>query len=827
MRWWSQVSSTVRCAGGLAPLRPLRRELDDKAIAGSSASPRIARAARLSRKDTAAMRRRMQRLQRRLIAADKPIIWLCAGPGTGKSRLLQALRASAGAAAFSRWQLLDRPSPEQARALLTGKGMSGRGARRVLIASRPDDALARVLLTPRIYGSVEVIDDAELYLTHADCRAQIDAQLFAETGGWPVLVDAWAFGSREATQELLPEFLEREFLPALPQALATAMFAAAGAPLSAAAVEFLFERGRCTHPLLRTIGSQTVIASRWVRNALVALRTSSRAMVPAVREQLAELYANFADPVGAILSMMEIGESTQALEIFMRAGGAFFGYRHGYQALARVLESFAPQQEQRSDELFYARLWLMIKSGQPREALLRLEARHPGLPVDLRRMRLSHRPMAVLLRIDISLDIDETPPLEVIASWGRLQALLPAGNELALGLLFNTMAIGFLQADALLEAEQMATEALAAYRRARSPYLVHFMLLHLCDISLRQSRLTDAAEKLRDAEAALRDSGMTFNSEPAIVESFKSRIAYEEGRFVDCPAETEPILEALLRGDSWPDLIASMAGHFVLTAFWGRGLRKALERLDHFALTLSRRHGSTRHEGMELVRIRLLQVARRHAEAGMRLEEYDLHRGGSRSAHLEAEEGLIRLRHALVQERLGADALPLAASLAGRPSLELRHRISLAVLQAFLRHRSGDSGLARRNLRHALREAEASNLLGALAEEGEFLERLLPLLIAEPGLGNTRLAAFAQRVLRLLHSLPAAPMHSKAVAGISRQEHRVLSYLVDGYTNKQIARALALSESTVKFHLRGLFRKLRVSNRSALTETALKRGIVT
>lgn len=773
------------------------------------------------------MQRRLRRLLDKLLAIDEPIVWLRAGPGTGKSRLLQALRAGAGAARLARSRLLDTPSPEQARTLLDGHGISGRRARRIVIASRPDDAIARVLLTPRIYGNVSVIDDAELFLNAEDCRSKSDAELFAATGGWPVLVDAWTSGNGAAMRELLPEFLEREFLPALPQPLLTAMFAAAGAPLSVAAVEFLFDHGHRTHPLLLRCGSETVIASTWVRDALVALRRSTRALVPAVRAQLAELYANFADPVRAILSLLEIGETAQAIEIFTRAGGACFGYRHGYQALAQVLERFGPAQEQRSEELFYARLWLMIKCGQPREALLRLEARHPGLPVDLRRLRLSHRPMALLLRIDISQDIDETPPLEVIASWGRLQALLPAGDDLALGLLFNTMAIGFLQADALLEAEQMAAEALAAYRRARSPYLVHFMLLHLCDISLRQSRLSDASEKLRLAEAALRDSGMTFNSEPAIVESFKSRIAYEEGRFVDCPAETEPILEALLRGDSWPDLIATMAGHFALTALWGRGLRKALERLDHFALTLSRRHGSTRHEGMELVRIRLLQVARRHAEAGMRLEEYDVHRGGPRSAHLEAEEGLIRLRHALIQERLGAEPLQLAASLAGRSSLEVRQRISLAILQAYLHHRAGDHGVARRHLRLALRDAEAGNLLGALAEDGEFLERLLPPLIAEPGLGNARLAAFSQRVLRLLHSLPAAPMHSKAVAGVSRQEHRVLSYLVDGYTNKQIARALALSDSTVKFHLRGLFRKLRVSNRGALAETALKRGIVT
>ena len=149
------------------------------------------------------------------------------------------------------------------------------------------------------------------------------------------------------------------------------------------------------------------------------------------------------------------------------------------------------------------------------------------------------------------------------------------------------------------------------------------------------------------------------------------------------------------------------------------------------------------------------------------------------------------------------------------------------MLQACLSERAGDQSLARRHLRLALRHAESRNLLGVLAEEGEFLERLLPAFIADPGQGNARHADFAERAMRLLKSLPAAPMHSKAVAGISRQEHRVLTYLVDGYTNKQIARVLSLSDSTVKFHLRGLFRKLKVSSRTTLVETALQRGIVT
>ena len=775
----------------------------------------------------AAMRQRLRRVLLRLATTTKPIVWLRAGPGTGKTRLIEGLGGLPASRQTRAWTVADSPGAGALRNLLKTQ-MSGPQSRRgILVASRPGDGVDDVLLRPRLYGSVEIIGDHELYIGTGDCRSAADVAMLDATAGWPMLADAWVEGRGDDIRALLPAFLEREALPGLSRPVVAALFAASIAPLTPEGLGFFSRPEPPSHPLLNSVGMTTTVASSWVQEAVISLQRESRSLNAALREELTRFFASALDPAGSIEAMLRIGQVEQAHEIFKQSGGAFFGYRHGYQCLERVLEAFGGVQEQRSEELFIAHQWLLHKSGQSREALLRLEARHPGLPVDLRRLRLSHRPLAVLLRIDISLDTDETPPIEVIGSWGRLQGLLPAGDDLALGLLLNTMAIGFLQADALVEAGQMAEEALEVYQRAGSPYLAHFMQLHLCDLALRRGRLADAASRLKLAAQALGESGLAFNSEPEILETFGSRIAYEEGRFADCSAEAERLLQALLRGDSWIDLFTVTAGHFVLTAYWRFGLRRALELLDRFALTLSRRHGWTRHRRMELLRIRLLQIARRHPEAVMRLEEYDLDPGTWRSAQLAVEEGLIRLRSIVVTDRVGEDARTLATMLAGRPSIELRQKITLSILQAWLCHRRADHALARRHLRIALREAEAHSLVGVLAEDGEFLERLLPLVIADRGPGNARLVAFAQRVVRLLHSLPAAPMHSKAVAGISRQELRVLSYVADGYTNKEVARALSLSESTVKFHLRSLFRKLRVTDRAALVEVSLQRGIVT
>jgi len=579
--------------------------------------------------------------------------------------------------------------------------------------------------------------------------------------------------------------------------------------------------------LLVSEGGEMRVAGEWVRSALSSLRRRAVARAPGLRERLMRLYASLTDPAPAIAALLSVGDSSAAFELFRRAGGAYYGYAHGYHALERVLAHFGPQLEQRSEDIFLARLWMLVKTGKTREALLRLEARHPGLPVDLRSLRVSHRPELLLLRADMSLDLDGTPPLEVIASWGRLQAFMEPGDELSRGLLYNSMTIGYLQADALTEARQLAEEALAAYERAGMPYLSHFMHVHLAEIGLRQSRLAEAAQHIERAESMLCASGQAFNSEYAIIGSLKSRLAFEQGRFDDCAVEIQPLLEALVSGDSWPDLLPRVAAPVALAALWRGGLKSALEQLDRCTLAQSRRHGETASRRLALIRIRLLQAARRHAEAGTLLEEYDLSTDARSSAALEIESGLIRLRHALERESSRAEQVRLSAALAHHPALEPRQRISLALLEAAARHQAGGLAVARRHLRIALREAQSQGLLAVLIEDGERLERLLPGFIAEPGPGNTRLAAFAASLLQRLKDLPAAPLRSRDLAGLSRQEHRVLSYVADGYSNKQAARALALSESTVKFHLRSLLKKLEVRSRAALGDAARARGIVT
>ncbi|HEY0700390.1 MAG TPA: LuxR C-terminal-related transcriptional regulator, partial [Micromonospora sp.] len=60
---------------------------------------------------------------------------------------------------------------------------------------------------------------------------------------------------------------------------------------------------------------------------------------------------------------------------------------------------------------------------------------------------------------------------------------------------------------------------------------------------------------------------------------------------------------------------------------------------------------------------------------------------------------------------------------------------------------------------------------------------------------------------------------------LNRRELEVLRLVTRGRRNKAIGIELGISESTVKFHVAGLLRKLDVSSRGEATALALDAGI--
>jgi DNA-binding NarL/FixJ family response regulator len=61
---------------------------------------------------------------------------------------------------------------------------------------------------------------------------------------------------------------------------------------------------------------------------------------------------------------------------------------------------------------------------------------------------------------------------------------------------------------------------------------------------------------------------------------------------------------------------------------------------------------------------------------------------------------------------------------------------------------------------------------------------------------------------------------------LTNRELEVLRLLTEGMANKRIALELGIAESTVKYHLEGIYAKLEVRSRSQALRVALERGVV-
>ena len=86
--------------------------------------------------------------------------------------------------------------------------------------------------------------------------------------------------------------------------------------------------------------------------------------------------------------------------------------------------------------------------------------------------------------------------------------------------------------------------------------------------------------------------------------------------------------------------------------------------------------------------------------------------------------------------------------------------------------------------------------------------------------------AIAKKMMKgFVHMAEGKSDMPKAV-GLTRREKEIIEQLCQGASNKEIAERLFISEKTVKSHLRSIFEKLDVSDRTQAVAYAFREGIV-
>lgn len=122
-------------------------------------------------------------------------------------------------------------------------------------------------------------------------------------------------------------------------------------------------------------------------------------------------------------------------------------------------------------------------------------------------------------------------------------------------------------------------------------------------------------------------------------------------------------------------------------------------------------------------------------------------------------------------------------------------------------------------------EAGALGYLTLSGQSAEDIRRVVATVAAGEAALDPRLSASVlARMRRLARS--AGPASARDTTPTDREKD-VLDLLVAGKSNREIAHALHVSESTVKNHLHALYSKLGVESRSQAVSEAIRRGLAT
>ena len=206
--------------------------------------------------------------------------------------------------------------------------------------------------------------------------------------------------------------------------------------------------------------------------------------------------------------------------------------------------------------------------------------------------------------------------------------------------------------------------------------------------------------------------------------------------------------------------------------------------------------------------------------------------------HFCAREGVACLLKQLFPELQVFEADDIASGLAIARST----RLNLALLDVQLPNQDGLSGLTEfkqafpelcvvmfsglddRNLVFEALRLGAMGFIVKTVSRREFADALRDVLSGKVYLPAS--AVGPRMAADFTDSKAMRPMYDAAGLGLTPREFEVLSCLVQGKSNKQIARQLGIEEQTVRNHLRPVFMKFGVAKRAELLVKVFELGIV-
>ena len=390
------------------------------------------------------------------------------------------------------------------------------------------------------------------------------------------------------------------------------------------------------------------------------------------------------------------------------------------------------------------------------------------------------------------------------------------------------------------KAQEHAENAIRLFREGGAEFGSLHLHTHLGQIKLIRGDIEGADAQYVELEARLAQLPYNTDGLMAVTRALRSEVAYEMNALSQSEAHLAKAMQSVEEDDAWLDILAAAYRVRTRLAFVRSGLPGALTELAHCERMAQTRDMPRLHRLLQVERIRVLTLSGEITEAMdiMRAIGLDPKRqwDGREDWALRQGTTAVAIARWLVRARRAPGALAFIApaedfAIRGGQLLSLA---KLRVIRAAAHWRLKQKTDATGALLSALRLLGHQPFRRFILDEGQTVLQVVQAVLDGDHVSVPPNPAQRRRLSELSHDWVTGAAHGSAAdrprvdadAAGSDLANKYLELLSLGLTNKEIGRTMGVSVNTVKYHLKGVFRDLRVQNRTSAVAEARRLRII-
>ena len=552
-----------------------------------------------------------------------------------------------------------------------------------------------------------------------------------------------------------------------------------------------------------------------LREALIShLEETNPAHFREIHRKAAMMYSDTGDIIQAIKHSLKAGTPEIGAIAVEKAGGVMLWNKEGMSRIRQAVALLPEEVYRDHPRLHLAKALVCLKDGHLNDG------RHIFDQVTRQIEESGTAPTTELaydlVVISSTLSVYDGTPLteQVTDQIGDYINNSDLIDKVQIGFAQTVVCISSLQKGDYETAKSVGAQAVAHFQKYNSVFGEVYIYIHMASVALAEGELDEAQDYLTKVQNNQRKYFIDDKDMRLVSSILRAELHYERNELNSAARLLKDINHRLENGEAWYEIYAS--GYTVSTAlaFLTKGLEACLSLADESSKYI-KREGLKRlnrlvvaNKAGYLCRSDLVSKARKLIQQNnLTFEEYRRNHGEEFSAR-EKYGVLQALMRLLIAEKRYDEAIPELRRLIQKarrdrhPQTEQKYRLFLAIAG----FESGQKQPAFRELDKVLSFVRQKGLLRFMLDEASFV---LPLLSAYCEDAKAAERDHARYILSCVEE--TAPANDKII--LTRRENQMLEQIAEGHSDKIIARNLGVSENTVRFHLKNLFKKLDVKNR--------------